>query len=123
MRPGNGTRTWEMHTVVTGPEDAMAVQVRDAVPADMAGCHFCLDAVAREGRWLSRLQAAPLERYAAFWNSLREARAPQVVALDGDTVVGWCDVIPDTSPVRSHVGRLGIGVLATHRGRGWAGSS
>ena len=90
----------------------MSVQVRNAVMDDMSGCRLCLDAVAQEGRWLSRLRAAPLERYAAFWASLREARAPQTVAVDGEAVVGWCDIIPDASPVRAHVGSLGMGLLA-----------
>ena len=96
----------------------MNVLVRDAVMGDMSGCHLCLDAVAQEGCWLSRLCAAPLERYAAFWASLREAMAPQTVAVDGETVVGWCDIIPDASPVRAHVGSLGMGLLASHRGQG-----
>ena len=96
----------------------MSVQVRNAVMDDMSGCRLCLDAVAQEGRWLSRLRAAPLERYAAFWASLREAKAPQTVAVDGEAVVGWCDIIPDASPVRAHVGSLGMGLLASHRGQG-----
>ena len=96
----------------------MSVQVRDAVMDDMAGCRLCLDAVAQEGRWLSRLHAAPLELYTAFWASLREARAPQTVAVDGEAVVGWCDIIPDASPVRAHVGSLGVGLLASYRGQG-----
>ena len=96
----------------------MSVQVRDAVVEDMSGCRLCLDAVAQEGRWLSRLRAAPLELYTAFWASLREARAPQTVAVDGEAIVGWCDVIPDASPVRAHVGSLGMGLLASYRGQG-----
>jgi ribosomal protein S18 acetylase RimI-like enzyme len=85
---------------------------------DMSGCRLCLDAVAQEGRWLSRLRAAPVERYAAFWASLCEVGAPQTVAVDGMAVVGWCDIIPDTSSVRAHVGNLGMGVLASYRGQG-----
>lgn len=96
----------------------MSLQVRNAVPEDMSSCRLCLDAVAQEGRWLSRLRAVPLESYAAFRLSLREAGAPQTVAVDGEVVVGWCDIIPDTSLVRAHVGRLGMGVLSGHRGRG-----
>lgn len=79
----------------------MSVQVRDAAKNDMFGCRLCRDAVAQEGRWLSRPCAVPLERYATFWASLREARAPQTVAVDGEAIVGWCDIIPDASPVRS----------------------
>lgn len=96
----------------------MSVQVRDAVADDMSGCRLCLDAVAQEGRWLSRLRAAPLERYAAFWASLHEAGAPQTVAVDGEAVVGWCDITLDASPVRAHVGSLGMGLLAGYRGQG-----
>jgi RimJ/RimL family protein N-acetyltransferase len=96
----------------------MSVQVRDAEMQDMMGCHLCLDAVSQEGRWLSRLRAAPLDRYAAFWALLREAKAPQTVAIESGTVVGWCDINLDGSPVRAHVGSLGMGLVASHRGRG-----
>ena len=44
----------------------MNVQIRDAVTEDMLGCHRCLDAVAREGRWLSRLPAPPIEVYSVL---------------------------------------------------------
>lgn len=50
--------------------------------------------------------------------SMRAADAPQVIAIDGETIVGWCDIIPDTSPVRAHVGSLGMGLLKSHRGNG-----
>lgn len=96
----------------------MNVRVRDAVMDDMPGCHRCLDSVAQEGRWLSRLRAAPIERYTTFWAGLREADAPQTVAVDEDVVVGWCDITPDVSPVRAHVGSLGMGLLASYRGQG-----
>jgi RimJ/RimL family protein N-acetyltransferase len=95
----------------------MTIEVRDASVGDLAGCHRCLDAVAKEARWLSRLSAPPIERYTAFVAGLREANAPQVVAVDSE-VVGWCDITPDASPVRAHVGSLGMGLLATHRGQG-----
>ncbi|CAN7662294.1 GNAT family N-acetyltransferase [Bosea sp. LjRoot9] len=95
----------------------MAIEIRDAFEADLVGCHRCLDAVAGEGRWLSRLSAPPIERYAAFVASLREANAPRIVAVDSE-VVGWCDIAPDASPVRAHVGSLGMGLLASHRGQG-----
>lgn len=76
----------------------MNVQIRDATMDDMHSCKACLDAVAREGRWLARLGAGSPEGYAAFWTSMRAAKAPQVVAMDREAVVGWCDIIPDASP-------------------------
>jgi putative acetyltransferase len=95
----------------------MTIEVRDASVGDLTGCHRCLDAVAQEARWLSRLSAPPIEHYTAFVAGLREANGPQVVAVDSE-VVGWCDITPDASPVRAHVGSLGMGLLATHRGQG-----
>lgn len=95
----------------------MVVEVRDATADDYAGCHRCLDLVSQEGRWLSRLSAPPIERYTAFAAGLQAVNAPQIVAIDSD-VVGWCDITPDVSPVRAHVGSLGMGLIATHRGQG-----
>lgn len=43
---------------------------------------------------------------------------PQYVALVGEKVVGWCDVLPLDRPIRAHTGVLGLGVLAEFRGRG-----
>lgn len=103
---------------INGMDGRLSVQVRDAVMGDMLSCRLCLDAVAHEGRWLSRLHASSVERYAAFWASLRDVKAPQLVAVDNGTVVGWCDITPDSSPVRAHVGSLGMGLLASHRGQG-----
>jgi RimJ/RimL family protein N-acetyltransferase len=94
----------------------MAIEVRGATETDLIGWHSCLDAVAREGRWLSRLSAPPLPAFAAFVAGLRDLKAPHVVAVDGH-VVGWCDIIPNQSEVRLHVGTLGIGLIASHRGK------
>ncbi len=96
----------------------MSVQVRDAVMDDVYSCHRCLNAVAQEGRWLSRLHAGPVDRYSVFWACLREANAPQIVAVDGEVVVGWCDITPNSSPVSAHVGSLGMGLLPSCRGQG-----
>lgn len=43
---------------------------------------------------------------------------PLRVAVDGGRVVGWCDVAPSDWPGCAHVGTLGMGLLASHRGRG-----
>lgn len=95
----------------------MTIDVRDATLDDVAGCHRCLDEVAQEGRWLSRLSAPPFDGFAAYMTDLHRARAPQIVAAD-DRVIGWCDIRLDASPVRAHVGTLGMGLLATYRGKG-----
>ncbi|HEV7307382.1 GNAT family N-acetyltransferase [Ensifer sp.] len=93
------------------------IDVRNATLDDIADCHRCLDTVAREGRWLSRLAAPPLDRFADYMAELHRAGAPQIVACDGE-VVGWCDVRLDPSPTRAHVGTLGMGLLEPYRGQG-----
>ena len=39
-------------------------------------------------------------------------------ALDGEQVVGWCDVTPKNHETLRHSGTLGMGVAATYRGQG-----
>ena len=43
---------------------------------------------------------------------------PQLVALEGERVVGWCDVTPVQRPTMRHGGVLGMGLLPDWRGRG-----
>jgi len=46
-------------------------------------------------------------------------RHPQFVVLNANTVVGWCDVIPNhTRMVYDHCGTLGVGLLPQFRGKG-----
>jgi len=82
------------------------------------GFHACLDAVAREKRYLAQVEAMPLERILAFVRDSVAKDAAQFVALDGEAVVGWCDVFRAWPPAIQHCGSLGMGVLAAYRGRG-----
>lgn len=82
------------------------------------GFHACLDAVARERRFLARFEAPPLDRMQAVLRESADKGIPQFVAVDGETVVGWCDIFPAWQPATNHCGTLGIGLLASHRGRG-----
>jgi ribosomal protein S18 acetylase RimI-like enzyme len=82
--------------------------------------HAALDRVARERKYLAMLEAPPLETFRAFvLNNIRYAIFPQVVAVSGNSVVGWCDVmIVSDRPVHAHAGFITIGIVAEHRGRG-----
>ena len=77
-----------------------------------------LDAVAREKRYLFFLEAPPLAQVKAFVGGNISKGNPQYVALEGDRVVGWCDITPASPATRAHCGTLGIGVIAERRGRG-----
>ena len=101
----------------------MSPALADIVIAPIAlhhapGFHACLDAVAREQRWLAQTEALPLARIEGFVADSVAQDAVQFVALDGDQVVGWADIFPAWAAAVAHVGQLGMGLLASHRGQG-----
>ena len=96
----------------------MAIDIVQIRETHTTGFHACLDAVAREGRFLAQTQAVPLVRLAAFVRESVANGAAQYVALDGPLVVGWCDVLPGWADAVKHCGTLGMGVAASHRGQG-----
>jgi ribosomal protein S18 acetylase RimI-like enzyme len=100
--------------MAAGGEDS-PVTIRRSADGDTEGFWRCLDAVARERRWLAFLEAPPLEDTKAFL----AAMAPiQMVAVEDDRVVGWCDVTPSPREGFRHSGTLGMGLLPELRGRG-----
>lgn len=96
----------------------MPIEIVHIAQAHVESFRACLDAVAREKRFLAQTQAPPLERIAAFVGDSVAKNAAQYVALERDVVVGWCDVFPAWAEAVKHSGSLGMGVLASHRGRG-----
>ena len=79
------------------------------------GFHRCLDSVARERRYLAFVQAPPLDSARKFVLSNIAENVPQLVALSGNDVVGWCDISPMKREGFTHCGRLGIGVRKDFR--------
>jgi putative acetyltransferase len=96
----------------------MTVTIAPMTLAHAASFHACLDAVAREKRWLAQIEAPPLERIEAFVRDSVAADAAQFVALDGSTVVGWADIFPAWAHAVVHTGTLGMGLLPAWRGQG-----
>lgn len=95
------------------------ITVRQIRGEDAPAFREVLDAVCRERRYLAMLEAPPAEQVQSFVASNVRSGTPQVVAEEGGTIVGWCDVLPGPAAFgMAHVGRLGMGVLAGHRGRG-----
>ena len=77
-----------------------------------------LDSVTRERKYLALVQGPPIESTRAFVGSNIKNKYPQFVAVDGDKVVGWCDILPQKNEGYTHCGILGIGVLKGYRGQG-----
>ncbi|HEY6863710.1 MAG TPA: GNAT family N-acetyltransferase [Burkholderiales bacterium] len=82
------------------------------------GYRSALDSVARERKYLAFLEAPPVEAVTVFVLGNLRANRPHFVAVDGGEVVGWCDISSLERPAFAHSGMLGMGVLASHRGRG-----
>lgn len=92
--------------------------LRRDTPEDFDGFMRCLDAVARERRWLALVEAPPLDVARAFTDEARALGMVRIVAVVGAEIVGFCDVIPLPHPGHGHTGRLGMGLLPAYRGRG-----
>jgi len=78
----------------------------------------CLDAVAREKRYLAQIEALPLERIEGFVRESVANDAVQFMAVEAGRVVGWADIFPAWAPAIAHCGSLGMGVLTEYRGQG-----
>ena len=102
---------------MSGPAGA-TIQILPIAERYIEGFCHCLDAVARERAYLAFVQAPPLASVREFVCAHLAGNVPQFVALDGDRVVGWCDISPERHEGFEHSGRLGMGVLRAYRGRG-----
>jgi ribosomal protein S18 acetylase RimI-like enzyme len=98
------------------------IQIVPIAEEHIEGFYRCLDAVARERRYLALVQAPALESVRQSVLSGIENAVIRLVALskEGDQVrvVGWCDISPMTREGFTHCGRLGMGVHQDFRRRG-----
>lgn len=77
-----------------------------------------LDTVAREEKYLLLLKAPPFKKVRRFVLLNIKNRFTQFVVLDGDRVVGWCDIRPQGHLTTRHIGILAMGLLPKYRGQG-----
>ena len=78
----------------------------------------CLDSVVKERRYLAGVESPPIESTREFVLSNIRNNIPQFVALDGNRVVGWCDIRPNKGVDFAHCGVLGMGVHRAYRRQG-----
>ncbi len=86
--------------------------IRGSTPEDAPGIREALEGVAHERKFLAMLEAPTVERVAAF---TANPRVTQVVAVEGERVVGWADVMRMEADGFEHRGVLGMGVIASRR--------
>ena len=78
-----------------------------------------VDSVKDEGDFLFATLRFKIEETVRFMQATRENDTPAFLALDEkDNVIGWCDISPGTIEETSHVGTLGMGIVASERGKG-----
>jgi RimJ/RimL family protein N-acetyltransferase len=94
------------------------VEIIPITEGHIDGFHRTLDFVARERRYLSFLEAPPIEVMRAFVLDHIKRGHPQFVAVSAGEVIGWCDVLPKERPIYAHTGVLGMGILPPFRGKG-----
>jgi ribosomal protein S18 acetylase RimI-like enzyme len=95
----------------------MDIDIRKVQESDLASFNQTLNEVAEERKYLSLIKGVPIESHRQFVVRNIERDNPQVVALDGDSVVGWCDIVPGFEEGYTHAGRLGMGVKKEYRRR------
>ena len=105
-----------------GSPSPPALRIAPVAPELIEGFHAALDAVARERRFLTLLEAPPLPETRAFVMAGRERGDIRLLALVEGAVVGWVDIQREPWPSHAHRGHLGIGLLPAWRGRGFGGT-
>jgi hypothetical protein len=84
----------------------MQVEIRAITPDDIEGFHYVFDVVAKERRYLSPYQAAPVESFRKAILKSIENRNPLFIAVDNGKVVGWCEIERYGFPMHNHVAIL-----------------
>jgi ribosomal protein S18 acetylase RimI-like enzyme len=101
---------------VTLPED---VEIRPARARDAAPFVEMWRSVVEEGRWVrSETVAHPTRVYRARFRRPWTDEEAQIVAVEGERVVGHLYIQRERHPVTRHVATLGIAVAPDRRGEG-----
>ena len=96
----------------------MQINIRPALQTDAESLNAGIKSVAAEKWFLATVDGFSLEQTRDFLQRAIEKSLPLLVAVHGDEVVGWCDIMPLTVSGFAHVGRLGMGVRREWRGQG-----
>jgi len=98
--------------------DIEMVAITPLTGAHIESFHHALDIVSRERKYLSFLEAPPLDQTRRFVVDRIERGDPGYVAVVRGEVVGWCDITRHDRPIHAHRGALGMGIVPSYRGRG-----
>ena len=80
--------------------------------------HSALNSVAKERNYIEMIEAPPLADVSQYQRGLILKKGPVYYAVEGERVVGWCDIFPKDNPRLSHRGSLGMGIISGFRKMG-----
>jgi RimJ/RimL family protein N-acetyltransferase len=94
------------------------ITIRPTQTEDAEQVTACIDSVARERRYLGCTTGFTIDQTREFIQLLEDTGGVHLVAMDGETVAGWCDVSIPSYEGLTHTGTLGMGLLPAYRGQG-----
>ena len=94
------------------------ITIRETKSEDAKNIASCIRQVARERKYLANTEGFSVEQTEAFIKSLSENGGIQLICIDQDKVVGWCDLVPGSFEGFNQTGYLGMGLLENYRSRG-----
>jgi ribosomal protein S18 acetylase RimI-like enzyme len=94
------------------------IHIEPLTPARFRAQWEALDAVARERKYLIFLQAPPYDSSVEYFETMMGDNGIMLQALDGEKLVGWCDVRREAAEIAKHCGTLGMAVVDGYRGCG-----
>ena len=98
--------------------ERVAAEIRPATEEDVEGYHAVVDAVARERRYLGRVEAPPIEKSREYVRENIRKGDPHFVAVVEGRVVGTCDIDRGDRFGFEHTGHLAMAVLREFRRQG-----
>lgn len=94
------------------------VQIRPVRDTDVESLWTTINKVCSEKWYVATVEGFTLEQSRNFVKHIIDNGLPEVVAVNDGRVIGWCDILPNTSTGFTHVGRLGMGVAQEYRRKG-----
>ena len=92
--------------------------IRPTTDEDVPALQTLVEAVARERRYLGSTDGFTVTQTADYLSHVRASGGVALVAIDGDRLVGWIDIVRGPFEGLTHYGRLGMGLAPDARGRG-----
>lgn len=97
----------------------MSPNIRQICEEDIESFRSAVDVVARERLYLHLTEAPPLDDLRAMVRGVLSKGTPLLVLLDGNDVVGWCNIFSLSRAVQAHVGVVAMGLKPDWRDQGW----